>query len=129
MDRAAFEALMWTVARGWSTGDARAAADCFTDDVVYVEPPDRQHHAGRDAVFELSGGDDPPPMSMAWHHLVFDPERQIGCGEYTFRGRRQYHGLVIVQLRDGRIRRWREYQYHDDDRDWEQFVGASRFDD
>jgi hypothetical protein len=87
MDRPGIDGLMRTLARAWSTGDARTAADCFTDDIVYVEPPDRQRYVGRDAVFELSGGDDPPAMSMTWHHLAFDPEQQIGFGEYTFRGR------------------------------------------
>jgi hypothetical protein len=56
----------------------------------------------------------------------FDPERQIGAGEYTYRGRRQYHGVALVQLRDERISRWREYQYQHD-ADWEEFVGDSRF--
>jgi hypothetical protein len=100
--------------------------DCFTDDIVYVEPADRQRYVGRSAVFELSGGDEPSAMSMTWHHLAFDPEAQIGFGEYTFRGRRQFHGVVIVQVRDDRIRRWREYQYHDE-LDWIQFIGDSQF--
>ncbi len=38
------------------------------------------------------GQDDPPPMSLVWHHLVFDPEQQIGAAEYTYRGTRTYHG-------------------------------------
>lgn len=118
---------MWTIARSWSSGDARTAADCFAEDIVYMEPPDRQRYVGRPALYELSGGDDPSPMSMTWHHLVFDPEQQIGCGEYTFHGRRRFHGLVIVHVHGGRIRRWREYQYHDDDRDWTAFVGDSHF--
>jgi len=117
---------MWTLARAWSTGDAVTATDCFTDDVVYVEPPDRQRYVGRAALFELSGGDEPPPMSMTWHHLAFDPEQQIGFGEYTFQGRRQYHGITIVQIRQDRIARWREYQYTDDT-EWAEFVGDSRF--
>jgi len=117
---------MHTVARAWSTGDPTTAADCFTDDAIYVEPPDRQRYEGRDALHELSGGNDPEPMSMTWHHLAFDVVRQIGFGEYTFRGRRQFHGVAIVQCTAGRIHRWREYQYVDD-RDWTAFVGDSRF--
>ena len=126
MDSHEFTTLAQTLAHAWSSGDADTAASCFTPDVVYVEPGDRQRYAGRDEVFELSGGQAPPPMSMAWHHLVFDQERQLGCGEYTFRGRRQYHGLVIMQIRDGRISRWREYQYPSES-DWADFVGDSRF--
>jgi len=117
---------MRSLAQAWTTGDARTAADCFTDDVVYVEPPDRQRYVGRAEVFELSGGHAPTAMSMTWHHLVFDPDQQIGFGEYTFRGRRQYHGIVIVQIRADRIARWREYQYSDDT-DWSDFIGDSRF--
>jgi hypothetical protein len=127
MDRGEFVHLMWTIAQAWNTGDAHAAAECFSEDVIYVEPPDRQRYVGRTAVYELSGGDRPSPISMTWHHLIFDPDQQVGCGEYTFRGRRQFHGLVIVQVDDGRIRRWREYQYHDDERNWAEFVGDSRF--
>jgi hypothetical protein len=117
---------MQTVARSWSAGDARTAADCFAEDAVYVEPPDRQTYVGRARLVAISGGDDPPDMSMTWHHLAFDPKGQIGFGEYTFRGRRQYHGIAVVQVRDGLIRRWREYQYRDE-RDWPAFIGDSCF--
>jgi hypothetical protein len=127
MKREEFADLMWRIARGWSTGDADLAASCFASDVIYVEPPDRQSYVGRAAIRELSGGDDPPPMSMAWHHLVFDETAQLGTGEYTFRGNRQFHGLVIVEVRAGLIRRWREYQYPSD-LPWDRFVGESAFD-
>lgn len=124
MDHGAFVSLMETVARGWNEGDARLAAECFADDAVYVEPPDLQRYEGRVALFEFFGGDEPPSMSMTWHHLAVDGE--IGFGEYTFRGGRQYHGIVVVRIRDGLIDRWREYQYVSD-QDWEAFVGPSRF--
>lgn len=71
------------------------------------------------------GGDDPPPMRMTWHHLSVDGD--IGFGEYTFRGGRQYHGIVAVHLHDGMIDRWREYQVASD-LSWEAFAGPSRFD-
>jgi hypothetical protein len=127
MTRDEFADLMWRIAKGWSTGDADLAASCFTPDVIYVEPPDRQWYAGRAAVWELSGGDNPPAMSMTWHHLVFDEHANLGAGEYTFRGNSQYHGLVIVEVRAGLIRRWREYQYPSD-LPWDRFVGESAFD-
>ncbi|MGZ8592111.1 MAG: nuclear transport factor 2 family protein [Actinomycetota bacterium] len=79
---------------------------------------------GTDALFEFFGGEDPPSMWMEWHHLVVDGD--TGVGEYTYRGNRQYHGLVIVQLRDGVIARWREYQVESELR-WDRFVGPSRF--
>src|SRR5262245_6596391 len=126
MTSADFESLMSTLASAWNNGDITTAMECFTPDVVYHEPPDRQLYVGFDAVYEFSGGSDPPQMSLVWHHLIFDPETRIGMGEYTYRGRRQYHGVAIVQCAGGRIRRWREYQYADD-LDWPAFVGQSAF--
>jgi ketosteroid isomerase-like protein len=126
MDRHQFVSLMGTLAEAWSNGDSRTAADCFTADAVYVEPPDRQRYVGRAALYDLSGGDAPPAMTMTWHHLAFDEEGRVGFGEYTFQGRRRFHGVTVVAVRDGRIHRWREYQYQDD-RDWTQFVGDSAF--
>jgi ketosteroid isomerase-like protein len=126
MDQRGFESLLATIAAAWSSGDSRAAAECFTEDVVYLEPPDRQRYVGRTAVYELSGGDEPGPMSMVWHHVAFDTDGQVGFGEYTFRGRRQFHGIAVMQVRSGRISRWREYQYHDET-EWTDFVGDSGF--
>jgi ketosteroid isomerase-like protein len=124
MDQEEFADLMHTVARAWTEGDPHAAAACFAEDVVYVEPPDRQIYRGRAEVLELSTSD--TPMSMQWHHLAFDGATGVGFGEYTFRGRRQYHGIVIVRVEDGKIARWREYQYQDDSA-WREFVGDSSF--
>ncbi len=114
---------MQTIADAWSNHEPDRAAACFAEDVVYVEPPGKQRYAGRSQIRELS---DAPGMSMTFHHLVFDESQQIGCGEYTFRGGRQYHGLVIVSIRDGLVSRWREYQYNSD-LSWDDFVGDSRF--
>ncbi len=46
---------MERVAAGWNEGDARAAADCFTDDAIYSEPPGRQLYEGREALYEFFG--------------------------------------------------------------------------
>jgi hypothetical protein len=121
-----FRSLLETVARGWNIGDANASAACFAENAVYLEPPDRQLYRGRDEIYEFFGGDDPPPMSMRWHHVLFDERAQIGAGEYTFQGRKRYHGVALVELDDGLIARWREYQY-ESRFEWEDFVGASRF--
>jgi ketosteroid isomerase-like protein len=125
MDHDAFVSLMDTIADAWNAGDTKRALDCFTDDAVYMEPPDRQHYTGRGELFAFFGGDQPPPMLLVWHHLLVDGD--VGVGEYTYRGQRQYHGLVIVRVRDGRIDRWREYQYPSR-LSWEDFTGPSRFD-
>ena len=124
--RAEVERLLATIAEAWNTGDARKGADCFTEDAIYTEPPDRQECIGREALYEFFGADAPPPMSMTWHHVAFDEGRQIGFGEYTFHGRNRYHGVVVVRVRDGKVSNWREYQYRSDlDRD--DFVGKNRF--
>jgi hypothetical protein len=83
----AFRRLLDTVAAGWNEGDARRAADCFAEHAVYLEPPDRQMYRGREELYRFFGGEDPPRMEMRWHHVVFDEDRQVGAGEYTFEGR------------------------------------------
>lgn len=124
----AFRRLMQTVSEGWNEGNARKAADCFAMDAIYTEPPGKQLYRGRGELFEFFGGDKPPgpPMSMEWHHLVFDPETQVGTGEYTFQMNGRYHGIVIVKLKDGLIASWREYQYPSS-LPWKEFVGESAF--
>lgn len=123
-----FERLMRTVAAGWNEGNARKAANCFTEDAVYMEPPDRQVYAGREALFEFFGGSKgtEKPMHMTWHHLAFDAKSQIGFGQYTFALNNQYHGVVAVKLDGGRIHSWREYQYKSD-LGWEAFTGKGNF--
>jgi len=119
-----FRNLLEKVATGWREGDSRIAAGCFTTDAVYLEPPDRQVYSGRDELFEFFGGENPPTMSMVWHHLVFDASEQRGVAEYTFKGENQYHGIVIIRCRDGLISHWREYQYRNE-LPWREFVGDS----
>ena len=75
MDGVAFRQLLETIARAWNEGDTATALACFTDDARYTEPPDTQHYEGRQEFFEFFGGDDPPPMWMAWHTILFDPDR------------------------------------------------------
>ena len=126
--RADFVRLLDTVADGWNRNDARLAAECFAEDAVYEEPPAKQLYRGRAALFDFFGGSasPPPAMSMTWHHIVFDEETQIGAGEYTFRGRNQYHGVVLIQIKSGKIARWREYQYRSD-LPWDEFARETRF--
>lgn len=124
-----FEKLLYQVAEGWNEGNAQKAAECFSVDAVYMEPPDRQLYRGRQALYEFFGGSSgrASPMMMTWHHLLFDESRQIGVGEYTFSYKgRETHGIVIVQIAEDKIRRWREYQYRSE-MNWEAFVGESIF--
>ena len=123
-----FALLMKTVAEGWNEGNAQKAANCFADDAVYLEPPDRQLYVGRQAIYDFFGGPrkPEPPMRMEWHHLAFDEQEQAGFGEYTFQMSNRYHGIVTVAVENGKIVKWREYQYKSD-LDWTTFVGKSKF--
>jgi hypothetical protein len=125
---AEFERLMQTVAEGWSEGNARKAADCFTQDAIYTEPPDKQFYRGRDALFKFFGGAEgrESQMKMTWHHLMFNEEKQVGAGEFTFEYGGKVHGMVAVKITGGKISNWREYWY-ESDLDWERFVGDNRF--
>lgn len=126
---AQFGQLLNRVADGWNEGNARKAADCFSVDAIYMEPPDRQLYRGRQALYEFFGGDSgrDSPMQMTWHHLLFDTATQIGTGEYTFSYKgREAHGIVIIQIAAGEIRRWREYQYRAE-LAWADFIGESAF--
>jgi ketosteroid isomerase-like protein len=125
---AQFRALMEAVSAGWNAGDAQKAADCFTEDALYLEPPDKQFYAGRTALYEFfgGGGKPEPPMRMTWHHLAFDEASQVGFGEYTFQMNRRYHGIVAVKIRGGKIANWREYQY-ESKLDWKAFTAKNPF--
>jgi hypothetical protein len=65
-------------------------------------------------------------MQMQWHHLIFDPEQQIGAGEYTFIYEVQTHGLVIVKFRNGLISNWREYEQQSPN-SWRVVIGDNDF--
>lgn len=124
-----FAKLMERVANGWNQGNARLAADCFSDDALYSSPPSRRMRHGQAELYEYFGGAKgrPAPMHMEWHHLAYDPESGIGFGEYTFRYKKyQAHGVVVARMRNGKIRNWREYEIPSK-LDWDGFVGSNRF--
>jgi hypothetical protein len=125
---AQFHHLMHTVADGWNEGDARKSADCFSEDAIYIEPPEKQLHHGRAELYEFFGGDagTDRPMHMTWHHLAFDEAAQIGFGEYTFQMHGRYHGIVVVRVEAGLIRNWREYQVPSE-LNWEEFTNQNAF--
>jgi ketosteroid isomerase-like protein len=123
-----FERLMMTISDCWNKGDAREAADCFSEDAIYVEPPDKQLYHGRPELYEFFGGEQGTdiPMKMTWHHLAFNETDQIGFGEYTFEMHGRYHGIVIVKIKAGLIGQWREYQYPTA-LSWEEFTSHNPF--
>jgi SnoaL-like protein len=123
-----FEHLMQTVSDGWNEGNARKAADCFLDNAVYLEPPNKQIYHGRQELYEFFGGDEGTdiPMKMTWRHLAFNEEEQVGFGEYTFEMHGRYHGIVVLKVESGLIKQWREYQYQTQ-LDWTEFTSYNPF--
>jgi ketosteroid isomerase-like protein len=124
-----FKDLMRTVAEGWNQGNAKKAADCYTEDAIYSAPPDPSCRQGRRVLFEFFGGDKgrEAPMKMTYHHLAFDEDGQIGFGEYTFKYKDyQAHGIVAVKVRDRKISNWREYEIQSN-MSWQQFIGENMF--
>jgi hypothetical protein len=112
LTNAEFQGLMHQLATGWTTQNTELALACFTQDAVYMEPPDLQLFLGHSQLrpyFDALT----PGYFMHFHHLWFDEERQIGAGEYSFGNEeRDYtlHGVVVVELKDGKVGFWREYQ-------------------
>lgn len=125
---AEFRLLLERLAAGWNEGDARKAAECFTLDAVYTEPPDKQEYRGRQRLFEFFGGERGrrEPMRMTWHHIAFDAEQQVGMGEFTFEYGGQVHGVAVVRVRDGLISNWREY-YYESTLSWDEFTRKNPF--
>ena len=121
---ARFREVLETVATAWNTNQPTVAAGCFALTAVYLEPPDRQRFEGRDAIESFFRASTAPalPDRMTWHHLAFDETGQVGLGEYTYRGQRNYHGVAVVRVTDGLIASWREYQYPSAE-GWEEFIG------
>ncbi len=77
--------ILEKLALAWNEGDADAAAALFSEDALYLEPPDRQRYTGREELREFFAETARVgPMAMTWHHLVFEPSSGIGAGEYTF---------------------------------------------
>jgi hypothetical protein len=122
-----FTAVMHTIHDAWGEGNARKAADCFTEDAVYSSPPSRGHH-GRENLYQQFGGAKGPavPMKIEWHHLVFDPTQQLGMGEFSYQYHLQTNGVVVVKFSNGLISNWREYDVPSD-AIWSKFVGSNDF--
>ena len=129
LSRQDFKILLSKVAEGLNGGDARKAADCFTEDAVYMEPAEKHIYQDKNEIFEYFSGvlGREEPVHLTWHYLIFDEDAHIGTGEYTFSHQGQSrHGMVIVKIVAGKIKRWREYQYHSTET-WIEFIGKSTF--
>ena len=111
MDAAAFRALIQRLADAWGALDGDAAADLFTDDATYMQPPDEQLFVGRDQLRAYFAPLEPGTY-LRLDNVWFDEGAQRGAVEFTFGVGGQPvadHGVAIVDVADGRIRAWREY--------------------
>lgn len=128
MTESDFLDVMSGIAKNWTDSNASLAAGYFHEDAVYEEPPKQQFYRGQKSILEffqaVMSGD--TPLTMVWRNLAFDEKSGVGFGEYTFARLKQFHGIVVIQFRDGKILRWREYQYQSD-LPWEDFAGESGF--
>ena len=118
MTRDEFRAVLDRAAAGWAAGDAAAVADCFAEDVAYLDP--FRYRFDRRA--DLLPFFEPPPggQRVTWHTVIWDDDAQTGAVEYSYEGHHRYHGTAIVRPdTDGRIALWREWQHLDDAQDWE----------
>ena len=107
----AFKILMHNIADGWSTQNTEQAISSFTEDAIYMEPPNIQYYRGhkqlRPYFDELDSR-----YKMTFHNLWFNKSAQTGVGEYTFSYGKDTSdvGIVVVELEHGKIKFWREYQ-------------------
>lgn len=126
IDAAAFRRLVERVATGWETGDVEGALAAFAPDAVYMEPPDIQLYVGHDQLRPYFAAV-PAGTLMRLAHVSFDEATQTGAAEYTFASEPEDadadHGVVIIDVRDGRIARWREYQVKGP-ADWDDFLAV-----
>ncbi len=119
MNVSEFRKLMITVAQAWNEADAVRATNCFTEDGIYMEPPDCHFFQGHDQLFVLFATL-VPGNNMEWHHIWFDEQSQVGAGEFTFASG-QAHGVAVIEIENGKIKSWREYQWHGN-MPWSQFT-------
>lgn len=134
LNEAEFKALMNQVAIGWSTQNTTLALSSFDVDAIYMEPPNIQYYQGHEQLRpyfdELTEA-----YKMKFHRLWFDTQTQTGAGEYTFSYEKDSAdtGTVVVELKNGKIIFWREYQrkgpadFKDylriDNKEWEWHIG------
>ena len=119
-----FRSLLERLATAWAELDAEGAADCFTDDAIYVEPPDAQLFRGRSELIAYFSPLEPGTY-LDLHSIWFDETSQTGAAEFGFgvRGHeRADHGVAVVEVRDGLIAGWREY-LRSGPASFEEFVG------
>lgn len=111
MTEGEFPALLERLADAWAALDAERAAACFTEDAVYMQPPDQQLFVGRDQLLAYFAPLEPGTY-LRLDNVWFDESAQRGACEFTFGVTGQEsadHGVAIIDVTDGLIGGWREY--------------------
>ncbi len=106
-----FDQLMNKLAVAWSEQDTDDALACFTEDAVYMEPPDVQFYHGHEQLRPYFAALE-PGMYLAFHNLCFNELTQVGMAEFTFGriGRDTADvGVIVITVENGKIKNWREY--------------------
>ena len=124
---AQFELLLQTVRDAWLEGNQEKAAGCFAAAAVFSSPPS-PGLVGRESLVQVFGGGHNVdlPKRIEWHHVVFDPAKQVGAVEYTIQRRISTHGVIIIKISRGLISNWRQYAIASD-LTWEKFRGVNDF--
>lgn len=129
-----FVSLMNNVAQGWSDQNTELALSSFDGDAIYMEPPNAQYYRGHDQLRPYFNelGDQ---HRMEFHNLWFNQQTQSGAGEFTFSYGEEIAdtGIVVVEIRNGKIKFWREYHKKGpsdfkrfieiENKDWEWHIG------
>jgi len=111
LSKSEFDDLMNGLAAAWSDQNTDEAVNCFTADALYMQPPDEQFYTGHLQLTAYFGALKNGTV-MTFHNLWFDAEKQSGAGEFTFGNTETQSavtGVVVVSLKGGKIKSWREY--------------------
>lgn len=105
-----FRRMLDSLADGWARRDYVAVIEHFATDVFYCDPL-RYTFQGKSELFAFFSDDCGMTQDCVFHRSIYDEERQAGVAEYTYTGNHIYHGTVWIEILDGKISCWREYQH------------------
>lgn len=125
MTKSDFAKMLDELGSAWTRRDYDAVCTAFDANVRYGDPL-RYSFQGLKELRGFFDATTSESESCVFHAGVFDEGQQLGAAEYTYRGENQYHGLVLIRIRAGKITHWREYQ-HVDARNWSDFVASTAY--
>ncbi len=123
-----FRSLMYNVSNGWSNQDSNLALSSFSENAIYMQPPNVQFYQGHDQLRVYFNALN-EQHQMVFHNLWFNEKTQTGAGEFTFSYGEDTGdtGVVVVELQNGKIRLWREY-FVKGPTDFDSFIGTDNKD-